>query len=88
MKKRTSHHRGRSKTKAIVPIEASRFIKKFASKQKIRIKLTEEQMNAILKQWKEKNPRKPAEITFYAGRRAVANLKVAAYRYRGDTCCV
>lgn len=63
-------------------------IKKLAAKQKIKIKLNKAQLDAIMKQWNDKDPRKPAEITFYVGRRAVANLKVAAYRYRGDTCCV
>lgn len=79
----------RSKADAkIGPDEASEIIKKYAAKQKIRVKLTEEQLKAIMGQWKEKNARMPAEITFYAGRRAVANLKVAGYRYRGNTCCV
>jgi cytochrome c551/c552 len=79
-KAKTSHKVG--------PDEASQIIKKYAAKQKIKIKLTEEQLNTIMDQWDEKDPKMPAEITFYAGRRAVANLKVAGYRYRGDTCCV
>ena len=88
MKKRVARSHGKPEVSAIGPNEASRLVKQLASKQQIRIKLTEEQMTAILKQWKEKNARAPAEITFYVGRRAMANLKVAAYRYRGNTCCV
>ncbi len=67
---------------------ASEVIKSYASKQKITIRLTEEQLQAILSQWDDKDPMKPAEITFYAGRRPMAQLKVAGYRYRGNTCCV
>jgi hypothetical protein len=70
------------------PDEASQIIKKYAAKQKIKIKLSEEQLKTIMDQWNEKDPKMPAEITFYAGRRAVAKVKVAGYRYRGDTCCV
>ncbi len=66
---------------------ASEVIKQIAVKQKIKIQLTQEQMDAILKQWNDKNPMMPAEITFYADRKEVANLKVAGYRYRGNTCC-
>jgi hypothetical protein len=78
----------RSDRDEIGPDEASRLIKKYAAQQKIRIELTEEQMTAILKQWDDQNPRAPAEITFYVGDRATAELQVASYRYRGDTCCV
>jgi hypothetical protein len=67
---------------------ASEVIKRYASQQRIRIKLTPEQMEAILKQWNDKDPKMPAEITFHVGRKEVANLKVAGYRYRGDTCCI
>lgn len=72
----------------IGPEEASQLIKKFAEKQKIRIELTEEQMNLILDKWNERDVRHPAEITFVVADRAIAELKVAGYRYRGDTCCV
>jgi hypothetical protein len=61
--------------------------KQYAAKQKISIRLTPEQMEAILKQWRGYDPYMPAEITFYAGRREAANIKVAAYSYSGDTCC-
>ena len=67
--------------------EASQIVKKLAAKQKVKIKLTDEQLKSILDQWKD-DPKMPAEISFYVGRRSVVNMKVAAYRYRGDTCCV
>lgn len=67
---------------------ASAVVKAYASKQRIAIKLTQDQMDAILKQWDDKNPHMPAEITFKVGAKSMINLKVAAYRYRGDTCCV
>jgi hypothetical protein len=56
----------------IGPDEASQIIKKYAAKQKVKIKLTEEQLKTIMDQWNENDPKMPAEITFYAGRRAVA----------------
>jgi hypothetical protein len=84
MKRESSSKRSSA---AITAEEASAAIKAHA-KHKIRIRLTPEQMDAIVEQWNEVDPRSPAEITFYVGRRPVANLKVAGYRYRGDTCCV
>lgn len=74
--------------KNIGPEEASELIKQFAEEQKIRIELTEDQLEAITEQWKDMDLRSPAEITFYVGERAAANLKVAGYTYSGDTCCV
>jgi hypothetical protein len=68
--------------------EASNIIKEYAKKQKIEIKLSEEQLKTILDQWDDKDPKMPAEISFYVGEREMINLRVAAYRYRGDTCCV
>ena len=68
--------------------EASAVIKKLAAKQKITVRLTQEQLDALLGQWNEGDPRQPAEITFRVGRKTVIDLKVAGYRYRGDTCCV
>ena len=76
-----------SKTAEIGSDEASRLIKKLAAKQRVRIKLSEGQLEAIMEQWIRKDPRQPAEIQFYVGRRAVAKLKVASYSYWGDTCC-
>ncbi len=77
----------RSNGDEIGPDEASRIIKRHAANQKIRIELTDEQMEAILGNWDEQDPRLPAEITFYVGERPMAELRVAGYRYRGDTCC-
>ena len=68
--------------------ELSQLIKQRAEKQKIELKLTREQAEALLASWDDKDPRQPAQITFYADDRPVAELRVAAYRYRGDTCCV
>jgi hypothetical protein len=67
---------------------ASEMIKKLAERQRVRIELSDEEMNRILSQWDEGDPKQPAEITFHVGERDVIQLKVAAYRYRGDTCCV
>lgn len=86
--KKLSKRRPQKRQKDIGHEEASRIVKKYATKQKIQIRLTEDQVNAILKKWKVRNPKMPAEITFYAGVRAIANIKVAGYWYRGDTCCV
>lgn len=71
-----------------LPKLASEVIKNYASKQKIKIKLTKEQLDAMLSQWNDGDQQMPAEVTFYVGGRAAMQLKVAAYRYRGDTCCV
>lgn len=68
--------------------ELARLIKREAAKQKVKIKLTPEQFDAIVAQWEYGDPTTPTEIAFYVGRKAVANLKVAGYWYRGDTCCV
>ena len=70
------------------PDEVSRLLKKHAANQKIRIELTDEQMQAILTQWSEQDPRQPAQITFFVSERPIAELMVAGYRYSGDTCCV
>ena len=67
--------------------EASKIVKEYAKKQKIEIKLSEEQLKSILDQWNDKDPKMPAEVSFYVGEREMINLRVAAYRYRGDTCC-
>lgn len=71
----------------IGPEEASRLLKKYAQAQKIKIELTQEQMSAILHQWKA-DPANPAEITFYVKERPMAALTVASCTYVGDTCCV
>ena len=69
-------------------VKASAIIKKYAAKQKVIIKLTPAQEKAILKQWNDKDPYSPTEIIFKVGNKSIIDLKVAAYRYRGDTCCV
>ncbi|PFO84575.1 hypothetical protein COJ88_29465 [Bacillus cereus] len=71
----------------IGPDEASKIVKKYAENQKIKIELNEEQMKAIINQWKTEDLSMPAEITFYVGSTPMANMKVAAYYYAGDTCC-
>lgn len=68
--------------------QASQTLKKLAADQKVSIELTQDQLEAILGQWDEGDPRKPAEITFYVERKPQLNVTVAGYRYRGDTCCV
>lgn len=88
MKSKTAKKSQKTGAAKIGSDEASKIVKQLAAKQKIKIKLTDDQMKAILDQWDDKDPKMPAEITFHVGRRAVVNLKVAAYRYRGDTCCV
>lgn len=86
MEERESHPE-KSSLLDIGPDEASKIVKKYAENQKIQIKLNEEQMKAIIDQWKAADPRMPAEISFYVGAQPMANLKVAAYYYAGDTCC-
>jgi hypothetical protein len=71
-----------------LPTLASEVIKIYAAKQKIKIKLTQEQLNVMLSQWNDGDQKMPAEVTFYVAGRPAMQMKVAAYRYRGDTCCV
>lgn len=68
--------------------EASQIVKRFAAKQKVAIELTQDQLDALLRQWDDVDPRQPAELTFYVERKEQSNLTVAGYRYKGDTCCV
>lgn len=72
----------------IDPDQLSKLVKQQAEGQKIVVELTEEQARAILAQWDERDPRAPAQVTFVVESREVAELAVAGYRYRGDTCCV
>jgi hypothetical protein len=67
--------------------EASRVIKEHASQQRVRVQLTDEQLQAIVEQWGKGNPREPAEITFYLAERPVGELRVAGCAYLADTCC-
>lgn len=66
---------------------ASQAVKKFSEQNKVRIELTEEQMNALLEGYTE-DPEKPARLTFWANGKAKLQFDVAGYSYRGDTCCV
>ncbi len=74
--------------KLLGPKQASELIKSYASKQRIRINIPDESLATILKNWDDKDPKLPAEISFYVKGRPKINLKVAGYRYRGNTCCV
>lgn len=67
---------------------ATRFIKREAAKQPIRVELTEEQAGAILRAWNDLNPKRAARVTFVVQGRELSDFAVAAYRYSGDTCCV
>jgi hypothetical protein len=63
-------------------------MKREAAKQRIEVNVTQEQMDAILRSWNDSDPRLPAEVTFVVALRPAMGLKVAGYRYRGNTCCV
>ncbi|MGH9877142.1 MAG: hypothetical protein ACREBU_03155 [Nitrososphaera sp.] len=80
--------RSMSKRAAFSAEEASKIVKRLAAKQKIRVRLTEEQLAAITNQWKGMNPKKPAEITFYIQNRGKVGLKVASQSYWNNSCCV
>lgn len=69
-------------------IDVSAALKRQAEKQKIRVELTDEQAEALFGVWNDLNPKKPAQVTFVVKGRPVTEFAVAAYRYRGDTCCV
>jgi hypothetical protein len=80
--------RSTAKSKPVSLAAATAVLKREAAKQPITITLTDEQMRAILQAWDDKDPYAPAEVTFVVGLRRVVGIKVAGYRYRGDTCCV
>ncbi|MGH9360604.1 MAG: hypothetical protein ACRD2T_01715 [Thermoanaerobaculia bacterium] len=67
---------------------ATQFIKQEAARQPIRVALTQEQADAVLRAWNAGDPRKAARVTFTVQGRDLSEFVVAAYRYRGDTCCV
>ncbi len=67
---------------------ATNFIKREAERQPIRVELTQEQADAVLKAWNAGNPKRAARVTFAVQGRVLSDFVVAAYRYRGDTCCV
>ncbi len=74
--------------KQISPAQAERLAKRAARKRTIKIELTEEQLEALTKQWKRLKPAEAAEIVFTCGRSPTSGIKVAGYSYHGDTCCV
>jgi hypothetical protein len=67
---------------------ATTVLKREAAKQRIQVNLTQDQLDAILAAWNDADPRAPAEVTFVVAARPAIGLKVAGYRYKGDTCCV
>ncbi|MFA0963813.1 hypothetical protein AB9P05_18555 [Roseivirga sp. BDSF3-8] len=68
--------------------ESAKMIKELAADQKIQVKLSEEQYAALEEHWHNWDPKKPAQLTFIVDGKERADIKVAAYTYRGDTCCV
>ena len=52
------------------------------------MELTEDQLEGLRALWDKGDPRKPAQITFMVQGKPLAEMAVAGYRYRGDTCCV
>jgi hypothetical protein len=90
MKKMSKRKTKRSKSRRAISSadEASKVIKRFAAKQKISVRLTEEQLHAITDQWKGMNPKKPAEITFYIQDIGKVGLQVACQSYWNNSCCV
>lgn len=71
-------------TTRITAEEASRVIKRQAAKQRIRVELPPEALDALAKNW---DPNRPAEVQFFVRRKLVADLKVAICAYWSDTCC-
>ena len=58
--------------------DLSRQVKDLAAEQPFTVELTEEQLEGLRAVWDQGDPGKPAQI---------AEMAVAGYRYRGDTCC-
>jgi hypothetical protein len=76
------------KRKSDMPLaEASRVIKEQAAHQPVKIELTEEQLEKLRGQWRQADPSKPLQITFFVADRTVGDLRVASCAYVGDTCC-
>ena len=67
--------------------DLSRKVKREASKQPLTIELTDEQLEAVRAVWDEGDPAAAAQITFMVKNKPIAEMAVAGYRYRGDTCC-
>lgn len=68
--------------------EGSKLVKKLAAEQRITITLSAEVIESIKRQWEHWDTSKPAEIIFAVGSDMSARLRVAAYAYKKDTCCV
>lgn len=68
--------------------DLSRQVKRAAAEQAFKVELTEEQLDVLRVIWDAGDPKAPAQITFYVKNKPIAEMAVAGYRYRGDTCCV
>lgn len=68
------------------PDEASELVKRYAEEQKVRVNITNEQMEAIRSQWIN-DPNRPAQITFVVDGTPVGEMKVATCPYWSTTCC-
>lgn len=67
--------------------DASKEIKAMAGNQPVKITLTEEQMNALRRQWQGLDNGQPAELTFEVESQVTGKIRVAAYGYFSTTCC-
>lgn len=76
-----------NRKKSITQDDAAKAVKSFAEKNKVSIELSEDQMNKIIQSFNQ-DPKEAARLTFFVEGKAKAEFNVAAYYYRGDTCCV
>lgn len=67
--------------------DLSKQVKELAAEQPLTLELTEQQLEGLRALWDKGDPRKPAQITFMVQGKPLAEMAVAGYRYRGDTCC-
>lgn len=65
---------------------ASRVVKQLAEQQRVEIKISSEQMQALRDQWIT-DPDRPAQLVFVVDGKEVGDFKVATCPYFGDTCC-
>ncbi|MEO9594529.1 hypothetical protein [Rhodopirellula bahusiensis] len=86
-KKSKKKSRSRKKSKVFSAAQAEKLAKKAAEKRTIEIELTDEQLDALSKQWSKLNPTEAAQLIFTDGKRATSKIKVAGYSYHGNTCC-
>ena len=77
----------RIQKKALTPNQAEQLTKQAASKRRVTIELTEEQLAGFAKQYRSLNPAEAMELIFTINNRPNSKLKVAGYSYTGDTCC-